>query len=642
MQQERFEHRDRLFRSHRTEIHGRTGRRSNPSLCPVRCRSIFYCFVVHETGNSNRYGRQMAETSASAHLRQIVFVRWLIVAAAVCYGLVSTVRLAWVCDDAFISFRYARNLAAGLGLVYNAGERVEGYTNFLWTLFATVSHLLAIDPVLAAQILGVLSFIGLLVILAGTSRLLDRGSGWTLTTIPVAALAVVVHRDHQIWATSGLETTWIALLVAVSFYLLLKLSTRRQAVALGVVLTLLALSRPDGLVFAASAVVCMALAGRKTRKQIVFMLLPPAAVYIPYWLARYAYYGYLFPNTYYAKSADVAWYSQGLDYLWLYCKSYYVLLLAPALVMVVAVRASISPGHRSPATGLARRTVLFGIIYCIPYVFFLVRAGGDFMFARLLIPVTPILFLIIEASVVDLMPSPRWREVVVVGLAILVVLRWDPWADRPDREMINGIACERNYYPEAFIEKYRNAGLEIEKMAGGLDVRIGYYGSFAILAYYSNVACAIESAAGLTDSHVAHLPLIHRMRPGHEKRAPVSYLRSRGVQFLFMHDYDWDSHPRNIDQAVLAGIPVRILKYDPELLALLSARGDARYIDIDDYLNAYITKIATQNYQKVRHDYRVLHNIFFEYHHDPARERVFRKFLGLSEMSAADSVSLQR
>ena len=35
-------------------------------------------------------------------------------------------------DDAYISFRYARNLAEGLGFVYNAGERIEGYTNFLW------------------------------------------------------------------------------------------------------------------------------------------------------------------------------------------------------------------------------------------------------------------------------------------------------------------------------------------------------------------------------------------------------------------------------------------------------------------------------------------------------------------------------
>lgn len=37
-------------------------------------------------------------------------------------------------DDAFISFRYARNLVEGHGLVYDLGEYVEGYSNFLWVL----------------------------------------------------------------------------------------------------------------------------------------------------------------------------------------------------------------------------------------------------------------------------------------------------------------------------------------------------------------------------------------------------------------------------------------------------------------------------------------------------------------------------
>ena len=37
-----------------------------------------------------------------------------------------------VVDDSLISIRYAENLAQGNGVVFNLGERVEGYTNFLW------------------------------------------------------------------------------------------------------------------------------------------------------------------------------------------------------------------------------------------------------------------------------------------------------------------------------------------------------------------------------------------------------------------------------------------------------------------------------------------------------------------------------
>src|SRR5438552_16124392 len=62
----------------------------------------------------------------------------LLGAAAVSIGVLRAVQLAWTSDDAYISFRYARNLVDGLGLVYNAGERVEGYSNFLWTLWSAL------------------------------------------------------------------------------------------------------------------------------------------------------------------------------------------------------------------------------------------------------------------------------------------------------------------------------------------------------------------------------------------------------------------------------------------------------------------------------------------------------------------------
>src|SRR5215203_1855927 len=51
------------------------------------------------------------------------------------------VRYWWLVDDAMISMRYARNLAEGSGPVWNVGERVEGYTNLLWTLFMALVHL---------------------------------------------------------------------------------------------------------------------------------------------------------------------------------------------------------------------------------------------------------------------------------------------------------------------------------------------------------------------------------------------------------------------------------------------------------------------------------------------------------------------
>src|SRR2546425_12080772 len=69
-------------------------------------------------------------------------------------------------DDAFISFRYARNLIEGHGLVFNSGERVEGYTNFLWTVMLAPALALGIDPLEAARALGTLCAIATLLVLS--------------------------------------------------------------------------------------------------------------------------------------------------------------------------------------------------------------------------------------------------------------------------------------------------------------------------------------------------------------------------------------------------------------------------------------------------------------------------------------------
>ena len=69
------------------------------------------------------------------------------------------------CDDAFITFRYAENLAAGRGLVFNVGERVEGYSNLLHTLMLAALSLVGIGPVLGANLIGAAAGLALLLVL---------------------------------------------------------------------------------------------------------------------------------------------------------------------------------------------------------------------------------------------------------------------------------------------------------------------------------------------------------------------------------------------------------------------------------------------------------------------------------------------
>src|SRR5262249_23639664 len=110
---------------------------------------------------------------------------------------------SWFTDDAFISFRYAQNLVAGDGLVYNLGEPVEGYPNFLWTMLAALALRLGGDPVFLSYVAGVILALAILLLTYWQARRL-LGPGWAL----VAALLVASSQSLLVYTArgAGLET----------------------------------------------------------------------------------------------------------------------------------------------------------------------------------------------------------------------------------------------------------------------------------------------------------------------------------------------------------------------------------------------------------------------------------------------------
>ena len=120
------------------------------------------------------------------------------------FGLARAASLAWVCDDSFISIRYADNLLNGHGLVYNAGERVEGYTNLLWTLLLAALMYLGVTPLTAAKVPGIIAYAALALCLAHWSWRQSRDGSRPF--LPLAAGLVLISNDFHVWATAGLET----------------------------------------------------------------------------------------------------------------------------------------------------------------------------------------------------------------------------------------------------------------------------------------------------------------------------------------------------------------------------------------------------------------------------------------------------
>lgn len=535
-------------------------------------------------------------------------------------------RFWWVTDDAFISFRYARNLTRGLGLVYNAGERVEGYTNFLWTLLGAGAIRGQVDPVIVANVLGITSYFGTAFILLRLSRYLHRAAGLA-PVIPIAALAILVHTDVQRFATGGLETAWVMCLVVLAFAFLLMGTHHGSRLGAGIALGLAALSRPDSLIFLVAAGAFVAWERRHVAARMTALWAPALVLYVPYWFWRFSYYGYPFPNTYYAKSASRPYWEQGWTYLILYLQTYYVLLLIPVVLALAFWRL-----RRKPHTGdgpYGVRVFVLLLLFTIPYTVYVVRVGGDFMFARFWVVVTPLYYLILEAGMRVMAPATKWRVMGLVAVSLLTLLRWNPWQDR---YLYKGIADEPAFYGRGWQAETERVGRRMQTMFGDYPVRVAAGGG---VSYYGDFAWAIEPMGGLTDTALAHRPLERRGRPGHEKGPSLNYLRSLGVHFT-----PWPvAAPSSVQDSLrsirLGGLEMAIVTYDVELMTRLVTKPDTRFIVLPDYLDQIIPQLKQRPAGDVLELNEFLQAFYFDHNEDPERQQALQE--ALDEITAASA-----
>lgn len=213
-------------------------------------------------------------------------------------------------DDAMVSMQYADNLVAGNGLTWSGGERVEGYSNFLWTLFMAGVHLLGLPASrtsLAVMIAGAaLLVLGVLVV-GRIARLLAPGND---AVALIAMTLVALAYPLAYWSLRGMEVGLAALLVSLMVLLALELangSGRRRTILLALTLAAALLTRDDLLV--PCVVVLGWLAWTLPPQRRVPVLLPLGATAVAVLAAhsgfRLAYYDSLLPNTYYLKVAGI-------------------------------------------------------------------------------------------------------------------------------------------------------------------------------------------------------------------------------------------------------------------------------------------------------------------------------------------------
>jgi|LakMenEpi03Aug12_release.lakeMendotaPanAssembly.Ray.scaffolds.fasta_scaffold01204_27 hypothetical protein len=307
----------------------------------------------------------------------------------------------FTCDDAYISFRYARHLAEGHGLVFNVGEAppVEGYSNLLWVLLLAPCSWLGLSLEWCANLLSLACGA---VLVGWSARRAGLAAGWLLALCPAFAL----------WGTAGLETMPFALLLFASY-------ERMRAGALGAA-SLCAcaatLMRVDG---AAFALLVLALGGlgqwRRTGFAILAVLLCLGALL--WW--RTGFYGEWLPNTAYAKSElSALTLERGAKYLASFLLAFPALLLGLMAAFVLALRARASARAVWAPLAILAATLAHGLLvggdfmpmgrFFVPGLAFLALALGTLLRSRagwtVLLALSPL-------ASFDLTPLPEsWRE----------------------------------------------------------------------------------------------------------------------------------------------------------------------------------------------------------------------------------------
>lgn len=346
--------------------------------------------------------------------------RLLFVAAAVIFVVVTLATFwsvrAFYNDDAFISLRYAHNLLAGHGLVWNPGEGVEGYSNFLFVLIVASLGKLGLDLVFATKLIGLLSY---LCLLAGAVLYIRKefSPASDKSTVPLLSLGLVTCSPCLIaWSLGGLETVLFASLVAAGSAMLLRVaeSPRRASpsghdihalIITSLVFALATLTRFEGLLFFAVAAAFTLNFRRHATGRThswLALFLPFALLVGAHLVFRFIYFGALVPNTWWVKGIF------GWDRIWLGCLYLFDFAVAPPYpLLLVAVTAAYCLWARRWNRPLTLLLLLMFVDAAIT-----VYAGGDHMPAfRLCAPIVPLasLFLYFALKDVRLADRQSWR-----------------------------------------------------------------------------------------------------------------------------------------------------------------------------------------------------------------------------------------
>jgi hypothetical protein len=445
-------------------------------------------------------------------------------AIIICLSIVHVLHFNFICDDAFISFRYAQNLNEGFGLVWNINENpVEGYTNFLWIILISVLMKIGFEPIITSKVLGV--FFGSCSIILSylfSEIILQRKSPLNL----LAPAFLAFSGPFAAWGTGGLETQMFTFLILAGVIVYLyEIKNDVNIPTSAILFALASFTRPEGvLIFCITTLHYFFYILRSKKnffRKPFFWFITFIIIYGIYSYWRYFYFGYIFPNTYYAKTGGgVHQILRGLKYF-----GNFIVFSSWAFLIVIGL---------FPIFKLLRSSTVYLMMIIFAYTSYIIIIGGDFLgMFRFFVPILPLMAIVAQESFINLnqwikrsVSNDFIKKIAFTFCSVFLILligggvRLSFNSDEYNRIQFHQVVVNDQTAVGEWL--YRNA-LPNESFAA---IAIG------AISYYSKLTSI--DRLGITDSNIAHTKMEHMGKglAGHEKRN-FGYILARKPTYFF-------------------------------------------------------------------------------------------------------------
>ena len=438
---------------------------------------------------------------------------------------------SWIGDDAFISMRIVDNWIHGYGLVWNIGERVQAFSHPLWLFLVTLTYLVIKDPYYTLYVLSL--NISLL-----TVFLFLKYFAVQMKSMIFFGFILASSMSFIDFSSSGLENPLSHLIIIIGLIAIFHMeNSPRRLILIASIAAFSALNRLDTILIYLPILIYEYLENREIlRTRLITLIIGFAPLWI-WFLFSIFYYGFPFPNTFYAKLADnlpLNWYIEnGVHYYLNLIKWDFITFLIIILSVVFTVV------ERKKKNLL----LMTGAILYMLYILFI---GGDFMAGRFFSIIFLLsLVLLADVDVVKLFPvvgKVRFKYIILLGIFCCFVSKYPPiliklvsahWVF--DEYQISN---EKYYYykktnwqkydAEKSLFNWCNVGLEM-KYSGE---RTFVFNSIGFVGYYAGPDVYIIDGFALTDPLLARLPTYDYSRIGHfTRRIPEGYEKTVNANF---------------------------------------------------------------------------------------------------------------